>query len=103
MLKKMRFISSGLFAMAVILASFTAWPRDPKIVVLDVEGMTCEVCPLTVKRAIKRVNGVVNVDVKYEGKAGGWAEVSYDPSKVKVEALMQATNEVGYPSKVRKK
>jgi len=91
----------GVIVMA-LLGALTAVAGEPKTVTLAVDGMTCEVCPLTVKKALKRLNGVVNVETKYEGNGNGWAKVTYDPDKTKIEDLTFATTEAGYPSKVRK-
>ena len=57
-------------------------------VTLSVPGMTCSACPITVKAALKRVDGVSAVDVRYEERD---ATVTYDDEKTSVEALTQAT------------
>ncbi|MEK6748945.1 MAG: cation transporter [Pseudomonadota bacterium] len=98
MLKHLRSVVVG----AAMLTMASAIAGQPKTVMLDVDGMTCEACPLTVKKALKRLNGVVEVDTKYEGKGIGWAKVTYDPDKTKLDDLTFATTEAGYPSKVHK-
>ena len=70
----------------------------PKIVTLDVPGMTCSACPLTVKKALMKVPGVANAEVSYEAKQ---AVVTYDDAKTSADALMQATRDAGYPSTVK--
>ncbi len=44
-------------------------------VTLDVEGMTCAMCPITVRKALERVPGVMRVEAEYEGEGRGWARV----------------------------
>lgn len=67
-------------------------------VTLQVENMTCSMCPYTVKKALKRVDGVKAVEAKFEGDGEGWAKVTFDPGKTDVESLVKATTGAGYPS-----
>jgi mercuric transport protein len=64
--------------------------------VLRVDGMTCKACPITVRKALEDVNGIQSVEATYEPPE---AIVRFDPSITTVEALTQATEEVGYPSR----
>ncbi len=61
-------------------------------VTLSVPGMTCAACPITVKAALKRVDGVSAVDVRYEERD---ATVTFDDEKTSVEALTQANHQCG--------
>lgn len=81
----------------------SAWADDAvlKTVTLDVDGMTCNLCPTTVKKALKKVDGVKDVTTKYEGDGIGWAKVTYDTAKVKIDDLTFATQEAGYPSRLK--
>ena len=76
------------------LASSTAFAEN-KTVTLSVPGMNCDLCPLTIKKAISKVPGVSSVDASYEKKQ---AVVTFDDSKTSVEALTRATANAGYPS-----
>ena len=73
-----------------------------KTITLDVDKMTCNMCPITVKKALRKVEGVSDVVAKYEGDGYGWAKITYDPSKTDVDDLTFATEEAGYPSRVKK-
>jgi len=91
-----------LIATILLLAQMTAaLAGEMKTVTLDVEKMTCNMCPITVKKALKRIDGVTDVVVKYEGEGNGWAKVTYDTSKTTVDELTFATDEAGYPSRVK--
>ena len=79
------------------LASPTAF-AETKTVTLSVPGMNCDLCPLTIKKAISKVPGVATVDASYEKKQ---AVVTFDDSKASVEALMKATANAGYPSTLK--
>ena len=64
-------------------------------VTLSVPGMTCAACPITVKAALNKVDGVARVDVSYPDRE---AVVTFDDTRTSVEALTQATTNAGYPS-----
>lgn len=83
------------FTAAALLALTNLVFAAPKTVILDVPGMTCAVCPITIKKALMKVPGVANADVSYEAKQ---AVVTYDDAKTASDALMQATRDAGYPS-----
>ncbi len=72
-----------------------------KTVTLSVDKMTCNMCPITVKKALRKVEGVTEVSAKYEGDGIGWATVTYDPAKVKIKDLTFATEQAGYPSRLK--
>lgn len=61
----------------------------------SIEKMTCATCPISVKKAMKRVDGVKSVSVDFETKV---ATVVYDPSKASTEQIAAASTDVGYPA-----
>ena len=71
----------------------------PKTVTLAVQNMTCELCPITVKKSLEKVPGVSAVKVDFDRKT---AIVTYDADKAQPEALTKATTNAGYPSTVQK-
>lgn len=79
------------------LAAFSvpAWAAS-KTVTLNVPGMTCPACPITVKKALSKVDGVSRVEVSYEKKE---ARVTFDDAKTNAKALVKATADAGFPSK----
>jgi mercuric ion binding protein len=81
-------------AVVVLLLAAPAW-ASPKTVTLNVSGMTCAACPITVKKALERVGGVSKVDVRYEKKQ---VLVTFDDAKTNMDALVKATTDAGYPS-----
>jgi len=93
----------GLFLIMVLgLGLITATQAgELKTITLDVDKMTCNMCPVTVKKALKQLDGVTEVDTRYEGNGIGWAKVTYDPAKVKIDDLTFATEMAGYPSHVK--
>lgn len=67
-------------------------------VVLSVPGMTCSVCPITVKKSLAKVEGVITAESEFETKT---ATVTFDDTRTSIEALRKATADVGYPSVVK--
>lgn len=94
----------GWLAVGMALAVPTARaaePEQPQTVTLNVENMTCAMCPITVRKALEKVPGVIEAEAKYEGKGVGWAKVTFDSAKTTVDALTKATADAGYPSHVQ--
>ena len=85
-------------ALAAALA-FTAHAGEPKRVVLDVPGMNCSLCPISVKKALERVPGVLDAKADLTTKS---AEATYDPDRASPEALAKAVTNAGYPASIRK-
>ncbi|MBW3550535.1 MAG: mercury resistance system periplasmic binding protein MerP [Proteobacteria bacterium] len=85
-----------LIALAAAFGS-PAWAAT-RTVTLSVPGMTCATCPLTVKAALGKVEGVLEAKVTWEPKE---AVVRYDDARTDVGALTEATRNVGYPSTVK--
>ncbi|WJW76680.1 mercury resistance system periplasmic binding protein MerP [Thiohalobacter sp. IOR34] len=91
-------LSAWLFAFATTLSLLAApaWSAEPQAVTLDVPGMTCAACPITVRLALKRVPGVISATADFDSKT---ATVRFDPDRTDVQALIRATTEAGYPSR----
>ena len=87
-----------LFALALCVFALPAWAAT-ETAQLSVPGMTCAVCPITVKKALDDVPGVSHVSVDFPAKT---AQVQFDDSKTQVAALLKAVADAGYPSKVIK-
>ena len=83
---------------AIVALPFTLLAGTLQSVTLDVQNMTCAVCPITVKKALERVPGVTDAKMDFDKKT---ASVSFDPDKANPAALIKATADVGYPSSVR--
>lgn len=84
---------------AVMLLSLpvTAFAATHQTAVLDVQNMTCTLCSITVRKALEKVPGVKDAKVDFDHKT---AVVEYDPDKASPAALVNATTQAGYPSKL---
>lgn len=85
---------AALVALAATLAT-PAWAAVQTIT-LSVPGMTCAACPITVKKALTKVEGVSQVDVSFDQRE---AVVTFDDAKTTVQKLTEATTNAGYPSR----
>jgi mercuric ion binding protein len=57
--------------------------------------MTCQTCPITIKKALLKRPGITAVTVHYEKKQ---LDVAYDDAKTTPAAIVQSTASVGFPS-----
>ncbi len=60
-------------------------------ITLKIDGMSCQHCVMSVKKAIDGVEGVSSSDV-----AVGSATVAYDKSKTSSETISSAVTNAGY-------
>ncbi|MBI2735945.1 MAG: mercury transporter [Rhodospirillales bacterium] len=83
---------------ATLLSANTAAAAE-RTVTLNVANATCELCGPIVKRALNRVPGVLDVQIT-EKDESALAKVRFDDSRADTAALIAATTEAGYPSRV---
>lgn len=62
-----------------------------------VDKMTCAACPITVRRAMQRVDGVKHVTVDFDAKT---ATVTYDSQVTNAEQIGESSGRYGYPATV---
>lgn len=92
-------VAKILFSVLTLAAVTTPAWAALQTVTLAVPGMTCAACPITVKKALSRVDGVSKTEVSYEKRE---AVVTFDARKTSVQQLTKATGEAGYPSKIKR-
>lgn len=85
--------------LTLLSLSQTVSAAENKTVVLDVPGMTCKFCPITIRKALNKVPGVIKATSEFESKT---ATVIFDPDKTNIEALTKATANAGYKSSLKK-
>ena len=82
-----------VLAMFLTLLSMSSWAAS-QTVTLSVPDMTCAACPITVKLALSKVEGVSQVSVSYPDREA----VTFNDALTSIEALTEATSDAGYPS-----
>lgn len=85
----------ALLATLVSLLPVMASAAPPKTAVLDVQNMTCSLCPITVKKALRQVPGVTDAKVDMDKKT---VSVTFDGDQATVATLVKATTHAGFPS-----
>lgn len=100
-------IATGLIALAAsampfvapvpsqILSSAAQAVETEQTVTFDVPGMTCALCPVTVRKAMEGVAGVKSVTVDFDART---ATVVFNPAKTTIEAIGAASAYAGYPA-----
>lgn len=83
--------------LGTLMASSSTFAAQ-QTVTLDVPGMTCSTCPITVKKALMKVEGIQQVKVNYERRE---AVVIFEDAAASVEKIQLATADSGYPSTVK--
>lgn len=83
--------------LALAAATVPAWAAVQSVR-LAVPGMTCAACPITVTKALAKVDGVSKSDVNLKKRE---VLVTFDDAKTNVQQLTDATKEAGYPSTVK--
>ena len=83
---------------AALFSSGAAFATE-RTVTLNVPDASCELCSPIVKRALSRVSGVLDVQV-VDADGGAIATVRFEDSRTNVPALIAATTNAGYPSRV---
>ena len=103
-------IATGLIALAAsamplvapapsqILISAAQAAETEQTATFDVPGMTCALCPVTVRKAMEGVAGVKSVTVDFAART---APVVFDPSVTTAEAIIAASANAGYPAEVK--
>lgn len=87
-----------LFAALAFITMVSPALAASQTVTLSVPGMTCAACPITVKKALSKVEGVTKTAVNFGERE---AIVTFDDSKTSVEALTQASENAGYPASLK--
>lgn len=65
---------------------------EEQTVTLEVPTMNCVTCPLTVKKALQKVDGVTKAEVTFETKL---AVVTFDDKTTTAKVLTEATRNAG--------
>ncbi|MBI1260631.1 MAG: heavy metal transporter [Rhizobiales bacterium] len=109
-MKRLLIAAAGLLAIGVSGLPFIGSAPSPVLVsaaqaaetqqtaTFDVPGMTCALCPVTVRKAMEGVEGVRQVEVDFNART---ATVKFDPSVTTIEAIAAASANAGYPATVK--
>lgn len=82
----------------ILAANFVMASDNEQTVTFNVEKMTCATCPIAVRKAMQRVDGVNEVGVDFESKT---ATVTYDAIETTAAEIGTASTNVGFPASVK--
>ncbi len=61
--------------------------------IINIDGMSCSSCSASIERALKKTEGVFEVNVNYPA---GKAFVTHDPDQISVAEIEQVVTNTGY-------
>lgn len=64
-------------------------------VMLNVPGMTCSICPITVRKALQALRGVKEVTTNISSQT---ATVRFDPKQTTIQQILSTIKNSGYPA-----
>lgn len=88
-----------LLAVATLLVALPSAHAATRTATLDVKGMTCSTCPLTVRQVLLKSPGVSDAKVNLKNAA---ATVTFDDATTSAERLANIVTEAGFPAAQRK-
>lgn len=94
MLKSIR---CAIFALAALGATGLASAADQSVT-FSYPGMTCSSCPMTIKKALMKVEGVKQVKSDLDKKE---AVVVFDDAKTSPVKMSAASADAGYPATLK--
>lgn len=95
----MRRTFSRVLAAVMLLAAIPSVQAATRTATLDVKGMTCSTCPLTVRQVLLKSPGVSEARVSLKDAA---VTVTFDDAATSVERLANIVTEAGFPAAQRK-
>ncbi len=84
----------ALLLFGVFVSAVSAFAADATVT-FDVDRMTCKMCPITVRKAMEGVEGVVDAKVDYDNKT---ATVTFDDERTTTDEIAKASTDIGYPA-----
>ncbi len=97
----MQHLVTGVAILILAISSapiLSAEAAEHQTVTFTVDKMTCATCPIAVRKAMERVEGVKDVNVDLDSKT---ATVIYDVSKATADEIGAASTDVGFPATVQ--
>lgn len=81
----------GIFIMLIGFSQITL--AETKNACFNVEGMTCVTCTVTTKAAVKKLNGIKDIQVSLDEKS---AVIKYDDALTSSDEIKKKIDSVGY-------
>lgn len=91
----MKHLWTMLTLVIIFIGSNAVAADDERTVAFEIDKMTCATCPITVRTAMRRVDGVKTVNVDLDSKT---ATVTYDAGVTTPSEIASASTNVGFPA-----
>ena len=95
----MKLFVGGFVIMMGFIVQVGIVRAEEQSVTLTVENMTCSLCPVTVRKALEKTDGVTKATVSYEQHR---AVIIYDDKIIDIATLIETTTNAGFPSSLAK-
>lgn len=82
-----RVIGTILVTILLLTAGYTLAAQQ---VVMDIKGMTCDLCPIAIKKSLEKISGVKGVKVTFEDKKARLAVDDAVTDRTLEEAVQKA-------------
>lgn len=70
---------------------------DGSLVTIQVKGMTCATCELSIQVALKKMDGVLDADANLTRE---FVTAKYDPERTTIQEMVDIINGIGYKAKM---
>lgn len=81
-----------LFTLGILLVSQTSLAKPQKACFI-VEGMTCATCAITTKVAVKKLEGIKDIDVSVKDKS---AIINFEDDQTTIGRIKEKIDSTGY-------
>lgn len=65
-------------------------PQNTETIFLEIEGMTCDHCAVSIERLLEKKNGILTKKVSFENSKG---EIAFNPDHISKEEIIQSINQ----------
>jgi len=89
---------TALFALVIFMPTSYALAKEVTTV-MNVSGMTCSTCPITIRHFVLKMKGVSKAVVVLDSAT---ATVTYEDTQQSAEAIARAITKFGYPTVLKK-
>ena len=86
--------------LAILLCTIVYLSASEKTIEIDIEGMTCPLCTMTIKKNLKKQPGVQKAKVRLNTHT---ATVTYETEQIEAAHLLKAIEAAGYKGKIKEK
>ncbi len=92
-----KIILTAAFISFVTLSAQQGWTQE-QTVRMQVSGMTCGICPISIRHRAMQMKGVLSATADIKTTS---ATVTFEDSQQSAQAIAQAITQLGYPAVIK--